>query len=71
MSLNPGSIIRVTNDILYMTTFSDTCSLNFQVYMQELKETLKISPSEKSYHALAHGCKRQKQGLSLLDEMKV
>lgn len=44
---------------------------NFQVYMQELKETLKISPSEKSYHALAHVCKRQKQGLALLDEMKV
>lgn len=46
-------------------------SPNFQVYMQELKETLKISPSEKSYHALAHVCKRQKQGLALLDEMKV
>ena len=39
--------------------------------MQELKETLKIAPSEKSYHALAHGCKRQKQGLALLDQMKV
>jgi len=39
--------------------------------MQELKETLKISPSKKCYHALAHGCKRQKQGVALLDEMKV
>lgn len=46
-------------------------SLYFQVYMQELKETLKISPPERSYHALAHGCKCQKQGLALLDEMKV
>ena len=42
-----------------------------QVYMQELKETLKIPPSEKSYQALAHGCKSQKQGLWLLDNMKV
>ncbi|KAL9957362.1 hypothetical protein ACROYT_G038992 [Oculina patagonica] len=41
-----------------------------KVYIQELKETLKISPSEKSYQALAHGCKNQKQGISLLDEMK-
>ena len=48
-----------------------TFSGNFQVYMQELKDTLKISPSEKSYHAMAHGCKRRKQGLALLDEMKV
>ena len=39
--------------------------------MQELKETWKIFPSERSYHALAYGCKRQKEGLSLLDEMKV
>jgi len=39
--------------------------------MRKLAETLKVTPSEKSYQILARGCTNQNEGIALLDEIKV
>ena len=39
--------------------------------MKKLEETLKISPSEKSYQTLARGCTNQEDRMALLDDIQV